>query len=768
MARTEVERTRDRKLLWGACFFVALLPILFHLPYFSGERILYSADTAQLQYPRYKILCDALQKEGQLPAWQTWLYAGSPFHANPENPTLYPPVLLFARFFTPIWTINLTILTHLSLAALGMFLLVRRLWKRVDVESRSGAVAVGGALVAACVFSLSMWTRIDHLNFVAYGATHALIPWVLLATEALLDGPRPLRAAGCLGLLFGFQIQTGGLFVIPYAAISLAAWILFLGLLGGRERALRVVTFGLLAGLTAALIVGGKFLPYREWVAVTNRAAVLDYTEAVGKTFHTGSMGYWDEVLGRVTMFTFFGTTIALALLALPLLRSGVVRLAFGLVVCFFLVALGTPLHRFLYDFLPLFDHVRNADRAWSGVNAFLPILSGLGICWVLSRFARLREKPLAASLAGGVIAAVLAPLLAYSFRFEPVLKHPERFGELLSRYTQWPEAARRAGSEWRAMYVDRTTPENRNEQFISTALEVETPAGYLGHVWPRDLERHLYGESGAALTDIQRFRRRSTLSVRYLVSTTKAPGRPPVREDIFPQFADGDDVVENSLARERAVEPSVVAAVYGDEDCKLAYAILDEGTTPLMECATLQLRADRELSAEERASIDVLILRGAPSPQAQRVAEAMRAEGRAERVLEVSAEFSDEEETRVLQLAHEKLAVFAETSEPSIDHLTRRASDSTFVERADASRGRWLVVSEPWSIYAGWKALTASGTSLPIARADGISSAVFLRAGESSLQADYAPESVKTGLWLFAAGVIAGFILILWPARAR
>ncbi|HTF87332.1 MAG TPA: hypothetical protein VK843_02905 [Planctomycetota bacterium] len=767
MARTEDERARDRKLLWGACFFVALLPILFHLPYVSGERILYTADTAQLQYPRYKILCDALQKEGQLPLWQTWLYAGSPFHANPENPTLYPPVLLFARFFTPIWTINLTILTHLSLAALGMFLLVRRLWKRVDVESGSGAVAIGGAMVAACVFSLSMWTRIDHLNFVAYGATHALIPWVLLATEALLDGPRPLRAAGCLGLLLGFQIQTGGLFVIPYAAISVAAWILFLGLLGGRARALRVVSFGLLAALTAALIVGGKFLPYREWVAVTNRAAVLDYSEAVGKTFSTGSMGYWDEVLGRVIMFTFFGTTIALALLALPLLRSGVVRLAFGLVICFFLVALGTPLHRFLYDYLPLFDHVRNADRAWSGVNAFLPILAGLGMCWVLSRFARLRERPLAASIAGGVLAAMLAPLLAYSFRFEPVLKHPERFSELLSRYTQWPEAARRAGTEWRAMYVDRTTPENRNEQFISTALEVETPAGYLGHVWPRDLEQHLYGSS-AKLTDVQRFRRRSTLSVRYLVSTTKAPGRPPAREDIFPQFADGDDVIENALARQRAVEPSVVAAVYGDDDCKVAYAILDEGTTPLLECATLQLRADRELSADERAGIDLLILRGPSSPEARQTVGAMRADGKGERVIEISAEVSDEEQARVLLLVHDKLAIDALKLEPSIDRLTRRASDSTLVERSDAARGRWLVVSEPWSIYAGWNVVAASGASLSIARADGISSAVFLPAGEKSLHAEYAPESVKTGLWLFAAGVIAGLLLILWPARPR
>ncbi|HUR26813.1 MAG TPA: hypothetical protein VM509_01395, partial [Planctomycetota bacterium] len=571
MARVDPERASGSKLLWAAAAFVALLPLLFHLPFFSGERILYTADAAQLQYPRYKILCDALQEEGGLPLWQSWLYAGSPFHANPENPTLYPPVLFFARFFSPIATMNLTILTHLSLAALGMFFLVRRLWARVDRAGSSSAVAIGGALVGGIVFALSFWTRVDHLNFVAYGATHALIPWVLLAAEAMLEGPRPLRAAGLLGLLFGLLVQTGGLYVIPYAALSLAAWMLFQGLLGGKERARRALVFGWIAAVAAALIVAAKFLPYREWVAVTNRAAQLEYADAVDKTLGSGQMAFWEEVAGRVSMYTFFGTTLVLALLALPLLRSGVVRLAFALVLFFFAIALGGPLHRFLYDWLPIFDQVRNADRAWTGVNVFLPVLVGLGACWALSRSRSLRARPLAATCAGALIAAVLAPILCYSFRHEDALKHPDRFGELLTRYEQWPAAARKCGTEWRAMYVDRITPDKRNEQFISTALEVETPAGYLGHVWPSALERHLYGEASAPLDDVQRFRRRSTLSVRWLISTSHAADAKAVAKNVVPEGVDGNTLVENDLARPRAIEPSVVAAVYGDGDSTVA-----------------------------------------------------------------------------------------------------------------------------------------------------------------------------------------------------
>ena len=765
MARTEVERGSERRLLWAASVFVALLPILFHLPYISGQHILYSADTAQLQYPRYKILCDALQHEGGLPLWQTLLYAGSPFHANPENPTLYPPVLLFAWFFTPIWTINLTILTHLSLASLGMFFFVRRLWARVDPDGRGSAVAIGGAIVAAIAFSLAYRTREDHLNLVAYGATHALIPWVLLAAEALLDGPRPWRAAGWLGLLFGLHVQTGGLYVIPYAAISLGAWMLFQGVLGGSERARRALSFSFLAALVAGLIIAAKFLPYREWVALTNRAAKLDYSDALGTTLGSGPGYFWDEVGKRVVMYTFYGMTLVLALLALPLLRSAVVRLAYVLVLCFIAISLGGPLHHFLYDYLPSFDQTRNAVRAWSGANAFLPVLTGLGCCALLSRFKGLRERPLAASVAGGAFAIALSPFLAYSFRHEPKFTHPESFDELLSRYTNWPAAAKQCATDWRAMYVDRKTPDTRNEQFISTALGVETPAGYLGHVWPRDLEKHLYGQPTAPLSDEQRYRRRSTLSVRWMVSTAETPGAPPVRDDIWPKNVDGNLLEENSLARARAVEPSVVAAVYGDSDCAVTYAMLDEGTFPLLEASTLQLRAERELSAAELSGLDALILRGESSAPAQRAAAALRANHK--QVLEVSATLSDEDRTKVQALEHE-LALAALEREPALDKFERRASDKVVVARPDSTRGRWIVVSEAWSIYSGWSARTQSNQALPIERADGVSSAVFVPAGENSLHADYAPRSVRNGLWCYAAGLLTALMLILWPARAK
>jgi len=755
----------DLRLLWACALFAALLPILFHLPYVSGERLLYEADTAQLQYPRYKILCDALQQEGGLPLWQNWLYGGSPFHANPENPTLYPPVLLLASCCSALWTINLTILLHLSAAALGMFFLVRRLWSQLAPSEDARALAPGGALLAACLFSLSLWTRSDHLNLVAYGATHALIPWVLLAADSVLNGARPRRAAGLLGLLLAMQVLSGGLYVIPYAALALAAWMICLGLLGGRERARRALIHGGLAALLAALIVAGKYLPYREWISTTNRADTLSYAEAVGKTL--GGLGQfsWAEVWKLVSMYTLYGGVVLLALLALPLLRAPAVRLGFGLLLLFFATALGGPVHRWLYAVVPLFDQTRNAVRAWSGVNAMLPLLAGLGICFWLSRSARARARPAWCALGCAAIALLLAPLLSYSFRFEKALKHPARFDELLSRYVQWPLAAERCGSEWRAMSVDRTEPDGRNEQFVSTALEVETPAGYLGHVWPRELEHHVYGPPAARLDDVVRLRRRSTLSVRWMITQVNDPSLPRAATNILPQNIDGNLLLENPLARPRAFEPAVVVAVYGDSGSKASYALLDDGHFPLQAAACLQLSPARELSDPELDALDALILRGPASAAARRAAEGLQARGKP--VREVGAQLSPADRVSLAGMLL-GLEQQASRSAAGVGSFVRRDSATVRVERSQAARGRWLVLSEPWAIYTGWSASSDSGATLALERADGISSAVFVPAGESAFTARYAPRSVAIGLACYLLGAIAALLCALWPEAAR
>ena len=143
-----------------------------------------------------------------------------------------------------------------------------------------------------------------------------------------------------------------------------------------------------------------------------------------------------------------------------------------------------------------------------------------------------------------------------------------------------------------------------------------------------------------------------------------------------------------------------------------------------------------------------------------------MRAAGKP--VISVGIPLTATDRAAIFTIGHDVLAMSAEKLEPSIDKFERLRSDATLVTRVDAARGRWLVVSEPWSIYNGWTARTTSGAQCAIDKADGVSSSIFMPKGESTLRADYAPKSVRLGLWLFATGLIAALFVALWPTRAR
>lgn len=774
METTHQDARASRTIVVASALFAALLPVALHAVYFTDERILYGMDTAQLQYPRYRILCDALQSGQGIPLWQTLLYTGSPFHANPENPTLYPPVLLLARWCTPIWTMHLTILLHLALAGLGMFLLVRRLWLRLAAERRVGAVvgAEGGALIAAALFSLSYWTRLDHFNLVAYGASHALIPWILLCADALLEGPRPARAAGGLGLLLGLQVLTGGLYVIAYFALALAAWMVLLGLCGGAERARRALLYGALAACIALAVCAGKLLPYFEWIGTTNRADGIDAKELRGMTLGGVSSFSWATAWTKIVWHTFFGLSIALALTSLGLLRHRLVRVAMALALFFFALSLGGELHRWVAK-LPILDQTRNAIRAWTGVNVFLPMLAGLGCAALLARtVGRIGKSSARAwtAFAGAVIAMLLSPGLCRSFRYDVELKSPERFDEVVSRYERWPEVARRCGDDWRAMYPDRPGPDERNEQFISTILGVETPAGYLGHVWPRELERHLYGVADARVDDVARFRRRSTLSVKWLVTTSAALPVAENAERTEPWYIDGNTLVENTLARPRAIEACAVAAIYGDGDSKATHTMIEEGIFPIPQVGVLQIDDARELLAAELEAIDVLVIRGEPSPAATVAADAMAAAGKpVKRIAGARGsgeEFSADDRT-ALSAAVRVVAEAALVRATPIASFERLGMESTRIVRPESARARFVFVSEPWALYPGWSARAEADAKLElgILRADGATSAVFVPAGVDAFIAHYDPPSFRRGLAISAGGLLLALALLAWPA---
>lgn len=771
--------TRASRLTWLTALIPVLLPFLVYSAFLSGDALLYTYDHAQLQYPRFRILCDTLQSEGGLPTWQTALYAGSPFHANPETPTLYPPVLALAWFLPAIRVMNLTILLHTALGAVGMYLLVLRLWRRITADAAGpGRGGEAGALIAALIFGFNFFTRLEHFNLPTYGAAHALIPWIVLVADHVLHGRAPRRAAGGLALLVGAQVLTGGLYVYAYTALALVLWFLFDGLLGGRESCRRALGWGLAAGVVGALLVAAKLVPYASWVETTNRAGSLPLQIARGVTMGGHESFEWSEVAANVGQFFAAGLPFLLVLLALPLLRHRVVRVTLGIAMLGALISLGGVTHGLLYEWAPPFDRIRNALRAWTLANAFFPILAGLGLNHLLSVLGRAR--PLPEPLIGIVLGAALLPVLLDSERHTEIFTHPPSFDEVLTRYDNWPVIAQDVDDSWRVASLDVRSQASRNEQFISVALGLEIVGGQLGRNWSPAMVRHAYSNEHGNLSPRVREGRLGILSVRLATeggasNVRSAAWKPELRDAYSSSSA---DLMLATLrdARPLALLPDSMAAVFGDQQRAVLQALRASPGFSLDRHSVLSIDAGEVLGELELFDIDEVIVVDGGEVTSEDVDRWLPL--LAERGVQVTRVSLPLDQDAQLLLARVAERMAARNPLSGSARFTPVTPQEATLSREPDGEAHWVTLSQHWMLDGPWSAWTTnrdgSRRKLPLRSADGVAVAFHLREGDTSVAARRESRDTGRGLLsephreIFPAGIDGQRIVTLTQARPR
>jgi len=78
----------------GAAAFLAGLAVLYYWPLTIQGRVLPSFDSLVYFYPQAVYLAERL-REGQIPLWNPFIFAGVPFLANSQVGALYPPNWLY-------------------------------------------------------------------------------------------------------------------------------------------------------------------------------------------------------------------------------------------------------------------------------------------------------------------------------------------------------------------------------------------------------------------------------------------------------------------------------------------------------------------------------------------------------------------------------------------------------------------------------------------------------------------------------------------------
>lgn len=165
-------------------------------------------------------------REGRLPYWDPYQFAGSPYWSNGSGAPLFPLHLLFALLPLQLGLVLLPWL-RIVIGGCGAFLLAREL-----------GLSKQASLLAALAFPLS--GMITGFLLFPMANCHALVPWVFLAVERLASGRGrwpALALAGGLQLLGGhpetpvFTALLAGIYLLVRSGVRgrLRVWAGFVG-----------------------------------------------------------------------------------------------------------------------------------------------------------------------------------------------------------------------------------------------------------------------------------------------------------------------------------------------------------------------------------------------------------------------------------------------------------------------------------------------------------------------------------------------------------
>jgi hypothetical protein len=355
----------------------------------ENGQVLVGHDTHGLFYPWMTLAQEAI-RAGRLPLWDATQASGYPFLHNPQVGFFYPPTWL--AIILPV-RVGLSLYTafHIWVAALGMLLLVRFL----NRPHQSWL----GPLLAAFLFGFNGFVvarvTAGHLGLLA---THAWLPWLLLATAWSVERGT-LPAAFAPGAVFALAALAGHIPSLTYVGLVWFVFSIYLAIT--TRRWLLVIRQVLIAGLLGLAISAVQLVPTAQLILRSKRGsgligAVGDWSLPPDHLLTLLIPNFYGDVqLGAMSgrafdEFTYYTGILPLIGLALAFRRpSRRTWMYVALAIFGVLVALGKYgfLYQLMYDLVPPFRLVRVPARAlFLYVFAMSALLGDVIVTWEQAR----------------------------------------------------------------------------------------------------------------------------------------------------------------------------------------------------------------------------------------------------------------------------------------------------------------------------------------------------------------------------------------------
>jgi hypothetical protein len=387
-------RRQIRSRSWCVVLLI-LQPILFFWRTLISKTTHIPWDLTGFHAPLVSVVVEGL-KEGRIPLWDPYTYAGYPLHADIAVQLFYPPAWLVfffgvireeAIFYWLEWLVTL----HIMLAGIGTYILLRRL------SCRSGPAVFGATVFEmGCFFS----SQPQHLGAVA-GA--AWMPFAWLGVVLLADGfslRRFAMLAASLAMIFlaGFPAIT----LVGYGTTMMVA-VAFAMLRKTPRILLNVLGAFVLAGLLSAvqlmptLELSSNSAASQRWMwnepgGVTPRAIIGAIWPDYLHVFTPSDKTKFTEPTNFTFLYFYNGQVAAWLTLFALFLGRGPARIFAGVAVISLLVLCGGAIPGYALAYRSLPKLVRSAIYVEFTLAAF-SLSAAVAAALVLNRLSVRHDK---------------------------------------------------------------------------------------------------------------------------------------------------------------------------------------------------------------------------------------------------------------------------------------------------------------------------------------------------------------------------------------
>lgn len=213
---------------------------------FTNSRVFFVRDMSALFWPIHRWYGESL-RDGVSPLWDPYIGFGQPAIGDALRQMLFPPVAALRLSMPDALGFNLSVVTAVLVAAVGVYLLARRRFCPASSALASSIFALSGPVLSSGNLLNQLWSI-------------AFIPWTVWAADRIVERTTLQRCA-LLALFFGLQVLAGEPVTFASGAVLTLGFVAFgAGSSHWRERG-KVAWSVALAGLVGLSLASAQLLP---------------------------------------------------------------------------------------------------------------------------------------------------------------------------------------------------------------------------------------------------------------------------------------------------------------------------------------------------------------------------------------------------------------------------------------------------------------------------------------------------------------------------